>query len=118
MMLGQEFNAYATMLDRPLKNLNRIINELHIVNLGASACGTAINVTPYYLDNIINYLNDITKDNFIQANDLFDCTSNVDIYSSLSGILKSLALGLSKMSNDLRLLSSGPITGFKENFIA
>lgn len=114
MMLGQEFNAYATMLDRPLNNLNKIINELHIVNLGASACGTAINVTPYYLDNIINYLNNITEEKFIQANDLFDCTSNVDIYSSLSGILKSLALSLSKMSNDLRLLSSGPITGFKE----
>ena len=68
----------------------------------------------YFQSNIINYLNDITNDNFIQANDLFDCTSNVDIYSSLSGILKSLALGLSKMSNDLRLLSSGPITGFQE----
>ena len=114
MMLGQEFNAYASMINRPLKDLNNILNDLHIINLGASACGTGINVTPYYLDNIIKYLNEVTKDNYIQADDLFDATSNVDIYSTLSGILKSLALGLSKMSNDFRLLSSGPTTGLIE----
>lgn len=114
MMLGQEFNSYASMLNRPLKDLNNILEELHIINLGASACGTAINVTPYYLDNIINYLNIVTNDKFIQAEDLFDATSNVDIYSTLSGILKSLALSLSKMSNDFRLLSSGPTTGLVE----
>lgn len=86
MRLGQEFHAY----------------------------GTAINSNPYYLDNIVKNVSLVCGDEYVQSTDLFDGTSNLDGYAEVSGTLKTLAVDLSKMCNDLRLLSSGPKTGFAE----
>ena len=82
--------------------------------MGATAIGTAINSNPYYLDNIVKNVSLVCGDEYVQSTDLFDGTSNLDGYAEVSGTLKTLAVDLSKMCNDLRLLSSGPKTGFAE----
>ena len=84
------------------------------MNMGATAIGTAINTTDYYLDNIVPTLSIVTGYKLKQADDLFDCTENLDCFVSISSGLKTCAVNLSKMSNDLRLLASGPKAGFGE----
>ena len=112
--LGQSFHAYASMIKR---DINRLINaqkEMLTLNIGATAIGTSINASPEYLDNIISSLRDVTGFNVVQAEDLIDATQNLDGFVCVSGALKTCAVNLSKMANDLRLLSSGPKTGIGE----
>jgi len=112
--LGQSFHAYASMIQR---DINRLINaqkEMLTLNIGATAIGTSINASPEYLDNIISSLQDVTGFNVVQAEDLIDATQNLDGFVCVSGALKTCAVNLSKMANDLRLLSSGPKTGIGE----
>ena len=85
-----------------------------IVNIGATAIGTSINVSSEYLYNIENNLKKVTGLDIRQASDLIDATQNLDGFVSVSGILKTCAVDLSKIANDLRLLSSGPKTGIGE----
>lgn len=114
MTLGQSFNAYATAIKRNIVRLNKAKRELEIINLGATAIGSSINATPYYVENITNNLSEITKIPLYQATDLFDATENLDTYIAVSGALKSCAVTISKIANDLRLLSSGPRAGLSE----
>ncbi|MBR2835135.1 MAG: aspartate ammonia-lyase [Coriobacteriales bacterium] len=114
MRLGQTFNSYSTMVERCEHRLMRVEEEMYTMNLGGTAIGSAINVPPYYLKNIVPELAVLTGYNLCQAHDLFDATENLDGFAAVSGALKSCAMGLSKMCNDLRLLSSGPRTGFGE----
>lgn len=114
MTLGQSFNAYATAIKRNIVRLNKAKRELEIINLGATAIGSSINATPYYVENITNNLSEITKIPLYQATDLFDATENLDTYVAVSGALKSCAVTISKIANDLRLLSSGPRAGLSE----
>lgn len=114
MRLGQEFHAYGTAIKRDYTRVKNAKSVLHTLNMGATAIGTAINSNPYYLDNIVKNVSKVCGDEYVQATDLFDGTSNLDGYTEVSGTLKTLAVDLSKMCNDLRLLSSGPKTGFAE----
>lgn len=114
MRLGQSFHAYASVLHRDLLRLEDAVHTLEMLNIGGTAIGSSINVSPLYLKNICKNLNKITKGNFYLADDLFDATQNLDGFVTVSGVLKTCAVNLSKMCNDLRLLSSGPKTGIGE----
>lgn len=114
MRLGQSFHAYASVLHRDLLRLEDATHTLEMLNMGGTAIGSSINVSPLYLKNICKNLNKITKGNFYPADDLFDAAQNLDGFVSVSGVLKTCAVNLSKMCNDLRLISSGPKTGIGE----
>ncbi len=112
--LGQSFHAYSSMIKRDINRLNKAQNEMLTLNIGATAIGTSINASPEYLNNIIYNLRKVTGINVTNAEDLIDATQNLDGFVSVSGVLKTCAVNLSKMANDLRLLSSGPRTGLGE----
>ncbi|MEB1807641.1 MAG: aspartate ammonia-lyase [Bacillaceae bacterium] len=112
--LGQEFGAYRRVITRDLRRLNGSLSELYQINMGATAVGTGLNALPEYIQKVAKYLADITKLPFETAEDLVDATQNTDAYTELSSALKILAINLSKMANDLRLMSSGPRTGLNE----
>lgn len=110
MRLGQEFGAYKEALKRDSERIRFSIEDLSVINMGASAIGTSLNVSQYYRKNIVPCLRELTGLDLIKALNLIDATSNADILTELSSSLKILAINLSKISNDLRLLSSGPRT--------
>ncbi len=110
MRLGQEFGAYKEALKRDSERIRFAIEDLSVINMGASAIGTSLNVSQYYRKNIVPCLRELTGLDLIKALNLIDATSNADILTELSSSLKILAINLSKISNDLRLLSSGPRT--------
>lgn len=114
MRLGQSFHAYATMISRDRDRLMKIRSEMYTVNMGATAIGTAINTSSFYLANIVPTLARITGYPLTQADDLFDATENLDSFVRVSSCLKACAVNLSKMCNDLRILASGPKAGFGE----
>lgn len=112
--LGQSFHAFASMIKRDIKRLKEAEDEMLNLNIGGTAIGTSINVSPEYFNNIISNLKKVSGFNVIQSKDLIDATQNLDGFVNISGILKTCAVNLSKMANDLRLLSSGPKTGLSE----
>lgn len=112
--LGQSFNAYHLALLRDIKRLKTASMDMRILNIGGTAVGTAINVKASYLENITPMLQEITGEELYQAEDLIDATQNLDAFVYISGIIKTCAVNLSKIANDLRLLSSGPKTGVAE----
>lgn len=114
MRLGQSFHAYATMISRDRDRLMKIRSEMYTINMGATAIGTAINTSSFYLANIVPTLARITGYPLTQADDLFDATENLDGFVRVSSCLKACAVNLSKMCNDLRILASGPKAGFGE----
>lgn len=114
MRLGQSFGAFAHVLKRDIKRLKNVMEEMKVLNIGATAIGTAINVDPYYLVNISYELSKVAGISLKQADDLIDATQNLDGFVSVSGVLKTCAVDISKISNDLRLMSSGPRTGLSE----
>jgi len=112
--LGQSFRAYATAISRDISRFNRTKGELRELNLGGTAIGTGLNAHPDYIRNVVGNLAKVTGLDLVQASDLIDATQNLDGYVSVSGVVKSCAMSLSKISNDLRLMSSGPQAGFGE----
>ena len=112
--LGQVFHGYASMVSRDRKRIEKSCREMYTVNLGGTAVGTAINVSDSYFSKIVPNLKMLTGYPLEQADDLFDSTENLDGFVAVSGVIKTCAVDLSKMCNDLRLLSSGPKTGFGE----
>ena len=114
MRLGQSFGAFVHVLKRDIKRLKNVMDEMKVLNIGATAIGTAINVDPYYLANISYELSKVAGISLKQADDLIDATQNLDGFVSVSGVLKTCAVDISKISNDLRLMSSGPRTGLSE----
>lgn len=114
MRLGQSFGAFAHVLKRDIKRLKNVMDEMKVLNIGATAIGTAINVDAYYLSDISYELSKVTEISLKQAEDLIDATQNLDGFVSVSGVLKTCAVDISKISNDLRLMSSGPRTGLSE----
>ena len=112
--LGQEFNAYALALKRDYNRIKDTLKEMCIVNLGGAAIGTSVNVGQEYLKNVVSELSKECARELYKAEDLIDSTQNVDGFVVVSGSLKACAVNLSKMCNDLRLLSSGPKTGIGE----
>ncbi|MEF9896102.1 MAG: lyase family protein, partial [Clostridia bacterium] len=114
MRLGQEFAAYEAMLRRDIKRIETARESMAVVNLGATAIGTAINASPLYLKYVVPILSEITGIALTRSADMIDGTQNTDCFTYMSGTLKTCALDLSKIANDLRLLSSGPKTGIGE----
>lgn len=114
MRLGQEFHAYASVIRRDIERIKQAKLSLHTLNMGATAIGTAIDGDPYYLTYICYNVSRVCGENYSQCDDLFDGTSNLDVYVYVSSALKTAAVNLSKICNDLRLMSSGPKTGLAE----
>lgn len=115
MTLGQEFGAFANTLQNDLNKLNQIMPDaLSMVNLGGTAIGTGINTEAQYREYAIASLSEITQRNISSAPDLIEATSDMGDFVLLSSLLKRTATKLSKIANDLRLLSSGPRTGLNE----
>lgn len=112
--LGQEFHAYASVLKRDHKRIREHLSEMKVINLGGTAIGTAVNVGHEYLTHIALALSAECGEELTQATDLIDATQNLDGFVVVSGALKALAVDLSKICNDLRLMSSGPKTGLGE----
>lgn len=112
--LGNSFHAYASVVRRDIDRLTRAQDELRTVNLGGTAIGTGINACAYYRSHIAANLSSVTGIEFRPADDLIDATQNLDGFVAVSGVVRTCAVDLSKMSNDLRLLSSGPRTGIGE----
>ncbi len=111
---GQSFKAYSSAVTRDIKRLELAIGEISVLNLGATAIGTGITASKEYIESIIPTLNEITGERFKQADDLVDATQNLDCYVMVSGSVKAAATTISKIANDLRLMSSGPRCGFGE----
>jgi aspartate ammonia-lyase len=112
--LGQEFRAYAAAIKRDIARFETAKDEMRSLNLGGTAIGTGLNADEQYLLRVVENIDKITGLNLTQASDLIDATQNLDGYVTVSGVTKSCAVNLSKISNDLRLMSSGPRTGFGE----
>lgn len=112
--LGQEFGAYRSMVERDLVRMKRFPEELKYVNMGGTAIGTCINAEKEYVQKIVPMLSEVSGLKLESAPNLIDATQNVDCFVAVSGGLRIAALNLSKMANDLRMMSSGPRTGFHE----
>ena len=112
--LGFEFKAYAEALSRDFVRLTRARDALRTVNLGGTAIGTCVSATHEYVQNVVHALAQITDLPLVQAEDLIDATQNLDDFSYVSGILKTCATSLLKISTDLRFMSSGPQAGIGE----
>lgn len=114
MTLGQEFEAYSVMLNEEVQRLEQNAKLFLEVNMGATAIGTGINSHPDYSEKVIIHLNDVTGLSIMLAENLVEATQDTGSFIMYSSAVKRLAVKLSKISNDLRLLSSGPRTGFHE----
>lgn len=112
--LGQEFHAYAAAVGRDIRRIAAAEEELRVLNLGGTAVGTGLNASGEYIENIVDEVSRLSGERLLQAEDLIDGTQNLDCYTAVSGALKSCAVSLSKISNDLRLMASGPRAGLYE----
>ncbi|RXZ45514.1 aspartate ammonia-lyase [Crenobacter cavernae] len=114
MTLGQEFSTYATMLAEDEERLFEAAQLMREINLGATAIGTGINAHPDYAATVRARLAELSGIAVITAPNLIEATQDCGAFVQLSGVLKRVAVKLSKTCNDLRLLSSGPRAGFGE----
>ncbi|MEG1587004.1 MAG: aspartate ammonia-lyase [Bacteroidales bacterium] len=114
MTLGQEFDAYATNLSEEIPRLEQNVNLFLEVNMGATAIGTGITANPEYSALCIKYLSEVSQMPVIAATDFIEATNDTGAFVMYSSAVKRLAVKLSKICNDLRLLSSGPRTGLNE----
>ncbi len=112
MTLGQEFATYAVMVGEGRRRLQDACGLIREINLGATAIGTGITTSPGYAKLVCAHLADLTGIAFVTAPDLVEATQDVGAFVQLSGVLKRIAVKLSKICNDLRLLSSGPRAGW------
>lgn len=112
--VGSTFKAFAAAIGRHLSEFTRSREALKALNLGGTAIGTSVNATAYYVEHIVPKLSQLLDEDLRQADNLIDATQNVDAFVQLSHSYKLLSITLSKMANDLRLLSSGPQFGFNE----
>jgi aspartate ammonia-lyase len=112
--LGQEFSAYSSVIRRDITRIENSEDEIRSINLGGTAIGTSLNAGPKYVENIAGNLQKMTGIDFCRADNLIDATQNLDGFTVVSSALKCCAVDLSKIANDLRLLSSGPRTGIME----
>ena len=114
MSLGDEFDAWSTNLKEEVKNLENTRDLILEVNLGSTAIGTGVNAPKEFSEVSIRYLRELTNANFVKAPNLIEATSDCGAYVMISGALKRTSVKLSKLCNDLRLLSSGPRCGLNE----
>jgi len=114
MTLGQEFSTYAVMLGEDEQRLTEAVALICEINMGATAIGTGINSHPDYAALVCRHLREITGIPVVTASNLIEATQDCGAFVQLSGVLKRVAVKLSKTCNDLRLLSSGPRVGLNE----
>ncbi|HXO85700.1 MAG TPA: aspartate ammonia-lyase [Gemmatimonadales bacterium] len=114
MTLGQEFKAFARSLGDEVSALERVQNVLYEVNMGGTAIGTGLNAPRGYAQKCADHLAKISGFPIKLAEDLIEATQDMQSFVLYSSVLKSLAIKLAKVGNDLRLLSSGPRTGLRE----
>ena len=112
--LGQEFKAYADAIRRDIGRIEKAVDEMRPVNMGGTAIGTGVNADAAYLKRIVPVINEVSGLDLVQADNLIDATQNLDPFVAVSGAVKTCAVTLSKIANDLRLMSSGPKAGFGE----
>ncbi len=112
--LGQEFASHASAVRRGAKRIETALDQLHAVNMGATAVGTGLNAEPEYIVEVAKQLAEITGEPFVTAGNLMDATQNTDGFADISGAMKITALPLIKMANDFRLMASGPRCGLGE----
>lgn len=117
MTLGQEFGAYAVMIDTAMTALRRAGEELHDINMGATAIGTGINSPPGYADVVTKKLVELTGLPLKKALNLVEATQDSGSFAQMAGTLKRAAVQISKICNDLRWLSSGPRCGLNEIYL-
>jgi len=114
MTLGQELSTYAVMLEEDEQRLREACLLIHEINLGATAIGTGITAHPDYAPLVCQRLADVTGIKLVTASNLVEATQDAGAFVQLAGVLKRVAVKLSKTCNDLRLLSSGPRAGLGE----
>ena len=114
MTSGQEFHAYATNLEEEIANLERNAVLLREINMGGTAIGTGLNAVPGFAECCTRKMSEFCGDELISAPDLVEATPDTGAYVSYSAALKRLAIKLSKICNDLRLMASGPRCGLHE----
>jgi aspartate ammonia-lyase len=112
--LGQEFDAYSEAIAKNLAGIERTLPDLQQLGIGGTAVGTGLNAEPRYIDLVVEEIARETGFPVCRAANLIETTQNMDPFVALSSALKGLAVNLIRISNDLRLLSSGPRTGFAE----
>ncbi len=114
MTSGQEFEAFADNLEEEIANLEYNVNLLTSINMGGTAIGTGLNAVPGFAELCAKKMSELTGENFVSAPNLVEATPDTGDLVSYSGALKRLAVKLSKISNDLRLMASGPRCGLFE----
>jgi aspartate ammonia-lyase len=114
MTLGQEFHAYGVTIGEDIDRLREAGTLIREINMGATAIGTGINTDPRYAEIVRRHLSAVTGLDLVTSPDLVEATQDTGAFVQLSGILKRIAVKVSKICNDLRLLSSGPRAGLNE----
>jgi aspartate ammonia-lyase len=114
MTLGQEFEAWCVTVNEDIARVQEAQALIREINLGATAIGTGLNAPPNYAEMVTQKLKDLSGIPVIKSQNLVEATQDAGAYVQLSGVLKRVAVKLSKISNDLRLLSSGPRAGLGE----
>jgi aspartate ammonia-lyase len=112
--LGQEFGAYARAISRDRWRIYKAEERLREINIGGTAIGTGMNAPLHYIYSVTEELQYLTGLGVSRSDLLVDSTQNMDVFTEVSGLLKTLATNLLKLSNDLRLMASGPIGGLNE----
>ena len=114
MTLGQEFDGFRVTIKEDVQRIQNMVCMFQEVNLGATAIGTGITAKPEYSSLAVEELSRISGIEMIPAENLMEATSDMGAFVMFSGVLKRVAVKISKICNDLRLLSSGPRTGLNE----
>ncbi|MBQ0025306.1 MAG: aspartate ammonia-lyase [Bacteroidales bacterium] len=114
MTLGQTFGAFATAVENETRKLDKAAQEFLVINMGATAIGTGITSEPGYAASCTKHLREITGWNITLAKDLIEATNDTSCMVNYHGQLKQIAIRISKICNDLRLLASGPRAGLAE----
>lgn len=114
MMVGQGFGAYAKAIARDRWRVYKVEERLRQINLGGTAIGTGMNASIKYIFMITDVIQDLTRLGLARSEFPMDITQNTDVFVEVSGLLKACSVNLLKISNDLRLLASGPKSGFGE----
>lgn len=112
--LGREMGAYAEAFNRDRWRLSKCEERLRVVNLGGTAIGTGLGAPRQFIFRVVDQLRENTGIGLARAENLIDNTQNADVFAEVSGMLKACAVSLLKISNDLRLLASGPDAGLAE----
>lgn len=117
MKASRSFEAYSSMINRAIVKIENVLKYMRYVNLGGTAIGSGIASNRYYHDNVVKKLSELSGYELSQFYNLYDGTQNADDFASVSAEIRVCALSLSKMANDIRLLTSGPSSGYGEYHI-